>query len=106
MIMPIIAMASMICGNSMHMRGGPVRGLARPATLDALSERFDLRVNGRAIYRPTVKAIDRCPTGSRLVTLRSGGRSAAWQYHFGRPAFDQIAENRSAYATDFNDHDA
>jgi len=37
-----------------HARGAPVRGLARPATLAALSDRFAYAFNGRAGYPPTV----------------------------------------------------
>ncbi|MGH6613230.1 MBL fold metallo-hydrolase [Sphingomonas sp.] len=84
-----------------HMRGRPVRGLARPATLDALSERFAYAFNGRDGYPPTVEGEilpDRIEIGDIAISVVDqphGNISSAGL------RFDH--SNRSiGYATDFN----
>jgi len=84
-----------------HALGRPVRGLARPATLDALQTRFAYAFNGRPGYPPTIAADilpDRITIGGVTVTVTdqphgnitsAGLRFEAGGYSIG-------------YATDFN----
>ena len=54
----------------MHARGGePVRGFARPWTLEQLQTRFDYVFRGRALYRPTV-AIEALPDSIAIGDIR------------------------------------
>lgn len=87
----------------MHARDGvPVRGLARPFTLDQLQQRFAYAFHGRAGYRPTVAAEllpDTLTIGDitiRVADQPHGGiTSAGLRFeHAGRAI---------GYATDFHD---
>ncbi len=87
----------------MHARNGePVRGLARPFTLEQLDLRFSYAFHGRALYRPTI-AIEPLPDAItigdihiRVVDQPHGGITSAGL------RFD--ADGKSmAYAIDFNE---
>ncbi len=86
----------------MHMRAGePVRGFARPFTLEQLMRRFDYVFRGRALYRPTV-AIEPLPDmlvvgdiAIRVVDQPHGGITSAGL------RFDSAGRS-IGYATDFN----
>ena len=70
-----------------HVRGRPVRGLARPQTLAALRSRFGYVFDGRDGYPPVVAA--RGPARRHHDRRHSDPlrRPAAWEYHFCGPAF-------------------
>jgi phosphoribosyl 1,2-cyclic phosphate phosphodiesterase len=86
----------------MHARGGePVRGLARPFTLEQLDRRFGYVFHGRALYRPTV-AIEPLPDAItigdihiRVVDQPHGGITSAGL------RFESNGKSM-AYAIDFN----
>lgn len=84
-----------------HARGEPVRGLARPHTLDHLTTRFAYAFNGRAGYPPTIAAErldDELEIGDivvRVVDQPHGNiLSAGLRFEHGGKAI--------GYATDFN----
>jgi len=84
-----------------HAIGGPVRGLARPATRAVLEERFTYVFHGRDGYPPTV-AIEQLPAEILIgdVMIRSVGQphgnieSAGLRF--------ENSGNVIGYATDFN----
>lgn len=87
----------------MHLRDGePVRGLARPFTLEQLQSRFAYAFYGRAGYRPTIEGDllhDRCRIGDIAI-------SVADQPHGGiTSAGLRFESNRKSvgYSTDFNE---
>lgn len=87
----------------MHARNGePVRGLARPFTLEQLDLRFSYAFHGRALYRPTI-AIEPLPDAItigdihiRVVDQPHGGITSAGL------RFDASGIS-IAYAIDFNE---
>jgi len=86
----------------MHARHGePVRGLARPFTLEQLGKRFDYVFNGRALYRPTVAIeplLDSITIGDIRITVADqphGGITSAGL------RFDSN-DKSIGYATDFH----
>ncbi len=87
----------------MHARGGePVRGLARPFTLEQLSLRFEYAFTGRALYRPTV-AIEPLPDAIRIGDI---GVAAVDQPHGGITSAGLRFESGGksiVYSTDFNE---
>lgn len=86
----------------MHVKGHPVRGLARPFTLEQLELRFAYAFFGRAGYRPTVthEALpDAIRIGDILVRV-------ADQPHGGITSAGLRFENNNksiGYSTDFSD---
>lgn len=86
----------------MHARDGvPVRGLARPFTIEQLQVRFHYAFFGRAGYRPTI-AIEPLPDAIQIGDIRI---SVADQPHGGITSaglrFDS-GDKSIAYSTDFN----
>lgn len=86
----------------MHARGGePVRGFARPFTLEQLQAKFHYAFFGRALYRPTV-AIEPLPDTFTIGDIRI---SVADQPHGGITSaglrFD-CNDKSIGYATDFH----
>lgn len=87
-----------------HVRGRPVRGLARPDTLASLGERFAYAFNGRDGYPPTVageELPDRIEIGDIAVTVvdQPHGSITSAGLLF------EVANGSVAigYSTDFND---
>ena len=85
-----------------HATGRPVRGLARPATLAAIEQRFAYAFGGRQGYPPTIageRLPDRLTIGGITVTVvdQPHGRitSAGLRFEAGGYAI--------GYATDFHD---
>ncbi len=85
-----------------HVAGRPVRGLARPATLAAIEQRFAYAFSGRQDYPPTIAGEilpDRLTIGGIDVAVvdQPHGRitSAGLRFEAGRRAI--------GYATDFHD---
>lgn len=87
----------------MHLREGePLRGLARPFTLEQLGRRFDYVFNGRALYRPTV-VIEALPDA---ITIGDIHIRVADQPHGGITSAGLRFESNGksiAYAIDFNE---
>ncbi|MDG2532953.1 MBL fold metallo-hydrolase [Sphingomonas sp. HITSZ_GF] len=87
----------------MHAREGePVRGLARPLTLERLGRRFDYVFNGRALYRPTV-AIEPLPDA---ITIGDIHIRVTDQPHGGITSAGLRFESNGksiAYSIDFNE---
>ncbi|KRC82165.1 MBL fold metallo-hydrolase [Sphingomonas sp. Root241] len=86
----------------MHARGGePVRGFARPFTLEQLQHKFHYAFFGRALYRPTV-AIEPLPDTLTIGDIRI---TVADQPHGGITSaglrFDSN-DKSIGYATDFH----
>lgn len=86
----------------MHLRGAPVRGLARPFALEQLQLRFAYAFFGRAGYRPTIAAEplpDRIRIGDITVSVadqpHGGITSAGLRFECNGKSI--------GYATDFND---
>ncbi|MES2989139.1 MAG: MBL fold metallo-hydrolase [Pseudomonadota bacterium] len=87
----------------MHARNGePVRGLARPFTLEQLDIRFYYAFHGRALYRPTVK-IEPLPDSIQIGDIRV---TTVDQPHGGITSaglrFDSN-DKSIGYATDFHE---
>jgi phosphoribosyl 1,2-cyclic phosphate phosphodiesterase len=87
----------------MHIRNGePVRGYARPFTLEQLQHKFHYAFFGRALYRPTV-AIEELPDTLTIGDIRI---TVADQPHGGITSaglrFDNNG-NSIGYATDFHE---
>ncbi|WP_448664517.1 MBL fold metallo-hydrolase [Sphingomonas sp. CJ20] len=87
----------------MHLRDGvPVRGLARPFTLDQLQHRFSYAFHGRAGYRPTV-AIEPLPDA---IVIGDIAVRVADQPHGGITSAGlrfESNEKSIGYATDFHE---
>jgi phosphoribosyl 1,2-cyclic phosphate phosphodiesterase len=86
----------------MHRKGAPVRGLARPFTLEQLQQRFAYAFYGRAGYRPTV-AGETLPDTIQIGDIRV---SVADQPHGGITSVGLRFENNDksiGYATDFHE---
>jgi phosphoribosyl 1,2-cyclic phosphate phosphodiesterase len=87
----------------MHMRSGePVRGLARPFTLEQLQHKFHYAFFGRAIYGPTV-AIEPLPDMLMIGDIRI---TVADQPHGGITSAGLRFEHNGksiGYATDFHE---
>jgi len=87
----------------MHIRNGePVRGLARPFTLEQLQHKFHYAFFGRALYRPTI-AIEPLPDG---LTIGDIHVSVADQPHGGITSAGLRFEHQGkaiGYATDFHE---
>lgn len=84
-----------------HASGTPVRGLARPATLAALKDRFGYVFNGRGGYPPTVAGEElpgRVMVGDIVVQTvdQPHGRISSAGLRF------STSRNSVVYATDFN----
>jgi len=87
----------------MHIRNGePVRGLARPFTLEQLQHKFHYAFFGRALYRPTI-AIEPLPDTLAIGDIRI---TVADQPHGGITSagirFDSNGKS-IGYATDFHE---
>lgn len=87
----------------MHIRNGePVRGFARPFTLEQLQAKFHYAFFGRALYRPTI-AIEPLPDSLTIGDIRvsvadqphGGITSAGLRFEHGGKAI--------GYATDFHE---
>ena len=86
----------------MHLKGAPVRGLARPFALEQLQARFAYAFHGRTGYRPTVAA-EPLPQTIRVGDIRV---SVTDQPHGGitSAGLRFTSNNKSiAYATDFHE---
>ena len=86
-----------------HASGAPVRGLARPATLSAISERFAYAFRGRHGYPPTIAGEvlpDRLEIGGVVVDVvdQPHGRISSAGLRFSANGGGTIG-----YATDFHD---
>lgn len=85
-----------------HARGEPVRGMARPATLASIEQRFAYVFNGRQGYPPTIASEplpDRLTIGGIAIAVvdQPHGRITSAGLRFG-------AGGRTiGYATDFHD---
>jgi len=84
-----------------HASGAPVRGLARPATLAALQQRFGYVFNGRGGYPPTVAGeclADRMTIGAFQLQVvdQPHGRITSAGLRF------SVEGKSIVYATDFN----
>jgi phosphoribosyl 1,2-cyclic phosphate phosphodiesterase len=85
-----------------HAAGRPVRGLARPATLEIIRQRFAYVFNGRQGYPPTVAAEplpDRLTIGGVTITVvdQPHGRISSAGLRF------EAAGQAIGYATDFHE---
>jgi phosphoribosyl 1,2-cyclic phosphate phosphodiesterase len=87
----------------MHLREGePIRGLARPFTLEQLDQRFSYVFHGRALYRPTV-AIEPLPDA---ITIGDIHIRVTDQPHGGITSAGLRFESNGksiGYAIDFNE---
>ncbi len=90
----------------MHARGGePVRGLARPFTLEQLEHKFHYAFHGRALYRPTVAIEplpDRLTIGDIAITVTDQPHGGITSAGLRFDSNDKSIGKSIGYATDFN----
>lgn len=85
-----------------HARGRPIRGLARPATLNSLAARFAYAFNGRSAYPPiaTLEPLpDRLEIGDMVIETVDQPHGDIWSAGL-RFTFDG---KTIAYSTDFHE---